>query len=459
MQPKLTQGTVARTLVVLSVPMLGGIFSAVSFNLADTYFVSRLGTRELAAMSFTFPVVMVLMGIAWGLGTGTTSVVARSIGRGDQSTLRRLSSDSLTLSFGVVFFFAGIGMLTISPLFTLLGASPDILPLIRDYMMIWYPGIVFLVIPMVANASIRATGDTKFPALIMIAATGTNFILDPLFIFGWFGFPRMEIKGAAVATVIARGGTMVASLLILHFRDRMLDFSPPDLKAVWRSWKTIAHIAVPASATNIMTPLAVGAITRMVAGYGPEAVAAWGAGSRITMFTLVPVFALCSGLVPFIGQNWGAERFDRVALGRKYGYVFAAFWGVLSLVVLHLAAEPIARLFSHEAEVVREIVRYLWIMPIGYAALGILSVIEETLNAIGKPVIASVQTLVYTFGFYLPLGVLGSNLHALTGLLSGLAAADLLGGLVGMVLVRWICLKGERICRIRNAESSTIPAG
>ncbi len=459
MQAKLTQGPVARTLMGLSVPMVGGIFSAVAFNLADTFFVSRLGTRELAAMSFTFPVVMVLMGIAWGVGTGTVSVVSRAIGRGEHATVRRVSSDSLILSFLTVFCFAGIGMFSITPLFTLLGATPDILPLIRDYMTIWYPGIVFLVIPMVANAAIRASGDTRLPALIMVAGTGANLILDPLFIFGWFGFPRMELRGAAVATVIARAGTMVASLLILHIRYRMLDFSTPGLKDIWRSWKAVGAIAVPATVTNLLHPVALGIITRVVADYGPGAVAAWGAGSRVTMFTLIPVFALCSGLVPFIGQNWGAEQFDRVARARKYGYIFAAFWGILALAVLHVAAEPIARLFSDETGVIREIVRYLWIMPIGYATVGILNVTEETLNAIGKPVIASVQTLVYMFGFYLPFGMLGSHLHALTGLLSGLAAADVLGGMVGMMLVRWMCKRGERMCQIRDAGSATATAG
>ncbi len=406
---RLTEGPVLRTLVGLTVPMVGGLFSALTFNLADTYFVSRLGTRELAAMSFTFPVVMVLMGIAWGLGTGTISVISRAIGRGGHAAVRRLASDSLMLSFLTVLFSAGIGILTIDPLFTLLGATPETLPLIREYMVIWYPGIVFLVIPMVANAAIRATGDTRFPALIMIGATGANLILDPVLIFGWFGFPRMELRGAAVATVIARAGTMVVSLLILHFRDRMLDFSPPNLKEVWNSWKQLGTIALPASATNIMAPLSVGVVTRLIAEYGPNAVAAWGAGSRITAFTLIPVFALCSGMVPFIGQNWGAKNYSRVTQARSYAYRFAFFWGTLMLLALHLAAEPVAGLFSDQPGVVREIVLYLWILPIGYGMFGIFNVTEETLNAIGKPIVASIQTLVHMFIFYIPFALLGAH--------------------------------------------------
>ena len=292
--------------------MLGGLFSLITFNLADTYFVAKLGTRELAAMSFTFPVTMILIGISMALSTATVAVVSQTIGRGEQQVVRRIASDSVVLSFFVVLVCAAAGIATIDPLFRLLGATDETLPLIEDYMTIWYLGIAFLVVPMVTNAVIRSTGDTRVPALIMIAATGLNFILDPIMIFGWFGFPRMELKGAALATVIARACTMVASLAILHFRDRMLDFRPSRLRDVLESWKQVGCIALPAAATNVMQPLGLGLVTRLAADYGPTAVAAWGAGSRVSAFTLIPVYALCSALVPFVGQNWGAQLSSRV---------------------------------------------------------------------------------------------------------------------------------------------------
>lgn len=158
---KLTEGPVGATLLGLSVPMMGGIFGAIGFNLADTYFVALLGTRELAAMSFTFPVAMVMIGLAFGLSTGTVSVVSQAIGRGEMGRVKRLVTDSLVLAFLAVLAVSIAGMLTIDPLFTLLGATPETLPLIREYMLIWYPGMVCLVVPIVANAAIRATGMRK----------------------------------------------------------------------------------------------------------------------------------------------------------------------------------------------------------------------------------------------------------------------------------------------------------
>ena len=439
----LTNGPIIRTLAGLSGPMVIGLFSVMAFNLTDTYFVSQLGTRELAAMSFTFPVVSVLYGVSMGLGTGTVSTIARAIGRGETANVRRVCSDSLMLSFVTVFVVAAVGVLTIDPLFRALGAGDDVLPLIHEYMVIWYPGVVFLVVPMVANAAIRASGDTKIPALIMTCGMTLNVILDPVMIFGLLGFPRMELAGAAWATVVARACTMVASIAILHFRVGLLDFSRPKLRSVLASWRQVTAIAIPASLTNVMPSIATGFMTRLIAAYGASAVAAWGAGSRISYFVLIPVFALCSGLVPFIGQNWGAEEFGRVRTARGYGYRIALAWGLVTAVALHIGARSLAMLFSDSEEVVDRIVSYLWVIPLGSGMVGALLVAEETLNAIGKPIAASAQTAIHMFALYGPLAFIGSHVGGLVGLLAGVAAADILGGFVSMQIVKHICARGE----------------
>ena len=441
---RLTEGPVARTLAGLSLPMVAGLFSILAFNLADTYFVSQLGTRELAAMSFTFPVVFAMFGIAMGLGTATTSSVSRAIGRGEPQRVGRLTTDSFILSFLTVLIFAAIGMATIEPLFRALGAGEEVLPLINDYMLIWYPGMVFLVIPMVTNAAIRATGNTRFPALIMIIGTSLNFLLDPILIFGWFGVPRLELKGAAIATVIARAITLVASLVIVHFKERLLDLSLPKVKDVIQSWKQISAIAIPAAMTNIVQPISFGIVTRIVALHGEAAIAAWGAGTRVTAFVLIPVYALCSGLVPFVGLNWGASKFHRVRTASRYSYRFAFLWGLLMLAAMSATAEWVALIFSAEEAVVERIVLYLWILPIAYGMSGIFDIAEEIMNAIGKPLAAALQTLIHMLVFYLPLAMAGSRWLELTGLFSGLAIADILGGLLGITMVRFLCGQKDR---------------
>ena len=177
---RLIEGSVGRLLVRLTVPMILGIVSMVAFNLADTFFVSRLGSTALAALSFTFPVVLVINSIALGMGIGASAVISRAIGEGNEDRVRRLTTDSLSLSLIIVFVFVIIGQLTLDPLFRILGATRELVPLITQYMRIWYWGMIFVVVPMVGNNAIRAGGDTKTPGFIMGAVAGLNFLIDPM---------------------------------------------------------------------------------------------------------------------------------------------------------------------------------------------------------------------------------------------------------------------------------------
>jgi len=433
----LTEGPVGRRLVYLTGPMIMGIFAMVVFNLADTYFVAQLGTIPLAAMSFTFPVVMVIHSVALGLGIGTSSVVARAIGEGDSRKVRRLATHSLLLAIMIVLLLVIAGLLTIEPVFTMLGATPETLPLVRQYMTVWYMGIVFVTVPMVGNNVIRATGDTKFPAMIMMFAAALNFVLDPLLIFGLAGFPRLELVGAALATVIGRAVTLVLSLSILHFREKLLDFSLPPLRAVWDSWKKILYIGIPSATTNLMVPLSSAVIIRIVSRFGTTSVAAVGAGTRVQAFAMIVVIALGTSLVPFIGQNWGAGKFDRVHRAHHLSARFSFFWGLLCVAAFFFTAEPIARLFSRDPAVIDGIVGYLWIMPIGYGMLGITNLTSASFNAINKPLVAASITLIHMFVLYVPLAYMGAVLIGFRGVFGGMSLANIVAGVMSLLIVSY----------------------
>ena len=173
-EAKLTEGNIIKHLVFLTLPMIFGILGMVLFNIVDTFYVSKLGVNELAALSLTFPVVMVVTNIALGIGIGVSALVSRTIGRKDFDKVKRLTTDALALSIFIVALFSTIGILTIKPVFLLLGVGDDILPLIKDYMQIWYLGIIFVVVPMVGNNAMRATGDTLTPSIIMFCGAFLN---------------------------------------------------------------------------------------------------------------------------------------------------------------------------------------------------------------------------------------------------------------------------------------------
>lgn len=434
MKRKLTEGPVGDQLVRLTLPMVWGLFALIAFNLVDTYFVGQLGTAQLAAMSFTFPVVLTLGNLAFGLGIGATSVIARAIGEGDMRRVQRFTTNSLTLSLTAVFLFASVGLFTIDPLFKALGAGPDILPYIREYMRIWYFGIVFLVVPMVGNSAIRAAGNTLTPSIIMTVAAGTNILLDPLLINGGLGFPRLELQGAALATVIARAVSLVAALWVLRFKEKLLSNQIPDLQETLWCWRDILVVGLPAAAASMITPISIGVITSFLSIHGAAAVAGFGLASRVESLALIAVMALASSMGPFVGQNWGAQKINRVRLALSQGYRFCLAWGVLMALVLGIGARSLAAFFNPDPNVIEIATRYFWLVPISYGAMGLLQITSSAFNAMGKPIPSIILTSTHMVGCYIPLAYLGGRVAGPTGIFAAAVIANLL---VGLGAYRW----------------------
>jgi putative MATE family efflux protein len=441
----LTEGPVGRTLARLTGPMILAIGAMVTFNLTDTFFVGRLGPTELAALSFTFPVILIVNSIAMGLGIGASAVISRAVGRGEGHEVRRLSTDSLTLALSVVALFVVVGFLTIDPVFRKLGATENVLPLIKQYMRIWYMGMIFVVVPMVGNNAIRARGDTKRPAAIMLVAVAVNVVMDPLLIFGIGPFPRLGVGGAALATVLARASAFIAALYILNFRYRMLTLERCGFSKVLNSWRRILYIGVPTAGSRIIIPIAIGAVTRIVSSYGEKAVAGYGVASRIEFFALAVVFALSSVIGPFVGQNLGAGMHERVNRGIRLGNRFSIFWGLGMLMVLAPPARWIASLFNDDPTVIETAALYLRIVPVGYALQGVFIVSTSTMNVLKKPLHATLMTILEMLVLVIPLAFLGSHLLGLRGVFGAMPIAYIITGIAScMLLGRFLVVAESR---------------
>jgi Na+-driven multidrug efflux pump len=195
-----------------------------------------------------------------------------------------------------------------------------------------------------------------------------------------------------------------------------------------------------------LVPISAGIITGMVAAYGPEAVAALGVGSRIESFGLGVITALASVLTPFVGQNWGAGRLDRVRLSVSYAQRVAVVWGVLLLIVLAVFGRSVALVFNDDATVVTTLVDYLRIVPVSYGLLGVLMLANAALNALNRPLQSALLTVLRLFVLYIPLALLGSALLGLQGIFGAAAVAN---GLAGITAFFWLrrTLTGDKLRR------------
>ncbi|MBN2443713.1 MAG: MATE family efflux transporter [Spirochaetales bacterium] len=432
----LTEGPVAPAILKMAGGMLFGFVAMSAFNAVDTYFVGQLGAAELAAMSFTFPVVMVIHSVSMGLGIGISSVVSRAIGSKDHNKVQRLTTDGLGLAVLIVLVISLCGLATIRPLFELLGARGAVLDLVQDYMVIWYIGVTFVVVPMSGNNAIRATGDTLTPSVIMIVAVVVNIILDPLLIFGMGPFPRMGIAGAALATVIARFSTLIFSLLILIFREKLILLKRPKIFEVLSSWKEITFIGVPAALVQAINPLSLGIITWLLAQFGNNVVAGFGAASRLEMLIMIIPMSFGSVMSPFTGQNWGAGKIKRIIQGVRFSSLISIIWGVVVFIGILFMAAPIISLFNDNPEIVNAGATYLRIISISYGFFGIMFISTQSFNAMKKPLQAAIITLLRAFIIYIPLAFIGVYFWQEKGIFTATMITNLAAGAIGFFYLR-----------------------
>ncbi|WP_083935367.1 MATE family efflux transporter [Amphritea japonica] len=404
--------------------MMLGIVSLMLFNVADSYFVSQLGTKPLAALGFTFPVSFTVISLSIGLSVGTSATIAKLIGAGDNSKARQLTTDNLLLTTLLMVLIAVTSTLVIDPLFRLLGAGDDLMPYIRDYMSIWFFGSIFYVLIMVSNSSLRASGDTKTPAMLMGFSSILNLMLDPLLIFGWGPIPALGIQGAAIASVIAWSIAAVVALVNLYVRKGLLVLRIESVSVAAQHWLMVMKIGFPAALSNMMTPIAAAIMTAVVATHGPEAVAAFGVGNRLESLCLLANLALSMTLPPFVSQNYGRGQGARVRSAYYSAVKFALLWQALIYLLLLMFAGGIGSLFSDSDEVVSLISLWILVVPLGFGFQAVTFLTASSFNAVHQPMKAMRISIFRLFILYVPLGYAGNYLGGLQGMFIGFVIAN-----------------------------------
>lgn len=450
LQATLTQGSVSRHLWTMATPMVLGLLATMSFNFVDTMFVSWLdGEGPLAAMTLTFPVIMVVTSVAIGLGAGASSAIARAVGSGNEEGVRRLATDSITLATLISVLVCVVGWFTIDPLFKALGAGPELMPHVRDYMEIWYLGAPFLLVPMISLSALRALGFARIQGTLMALAALLNAALDPLLIFGFEFIPRMEIQGAALATLITRVLTLFGAIYFLQGRMNVLTSPITQWENIKESWLRVCRVGLPAMVSNLIIPVASFFVIKLVISFGNHAVAGLGAALRIEPVVLIVFYALSGVVGPFSGQNEGAGQHQRLFEMLRVISLFCVGFGLCVALILFIAAPFVVELFDQAEDVDKVVISYLTIVPFSYGAYGLVMSAIAVFNGLGKPVPGFFISFLRVMGLYLPMAFIGKWLFGLTGLFAATALANVL---VGLLAYLWL----SKTLR-ENAEKS-VPA-
>jgi putative MATE family efflux protein len=422
----MTSGPVGPLLISLTLPMVGAVLSTIGYSVAETWFIARLGPAALSAVSFTFPVTMVVISLAIGLGAGTSAVVARALGAGEAAA-SALVVDALLLTTALGLVAAGIGELVVGPLFRALGAPEALLPLTASYLHIWFPAATLFMTAMVGLSAARAAGDARFQGVAMAGAALLNLALAAPAILGVGGWPGLGLRGAALANALSWGPLLAATLWRLRGL-RLLADGLPTLERFVASAQRVLHVGLPAAGTNTIIPVSAAVVTGILATYGAKAVAGFGVAGRIESLSMVAFFALSAVMNPFAGQNAGAGRLDRVRAAMRASFGFCVGLGAVLAVALWFAGPWIAARFSGDPEVASATAAYLSIVPVSYGMAGIIAVVNAAFNGLNRPGAAVLISVARTMLVNVPVAWAGGRLFGAPGVFLGVCAANVLVG-------------------------------
>ncbi len=365
----------------------------VTYNVADTFWLGRLSSDAVGAMSVAFPLIFFLISIAGGFTTAGSILVAQYTGADSEGSAGKVAGQILSfvallsVILGILGFFLTEPMLTLMP--SQAATTDDIIPLARDYMEVFFLGLPFLFGFFVFSSLMRGYGNTRTPMRIMFVSVVINVVLDPILIFGVGPIEGIGIKGAALATISARAIATVLGLYVLFVAragpDVQIDDLVPDLSYIW----DIVRIGTPSALEQSTSAMAMITLTAMVVQFAPPVVSAYGLGNRLASLVFLPAMGLGRATNTMVGQNLGAEKPGRA---ERAVWLAAKVGTVVMLVVAIVAAlfpEPIVGVFmatgSPEAEMTIEFGSdYLRIRSVEFAFMALLQVLLGAYRGAGN---------------------------------------------------------------------------
>ncbi|MBU5638484.1 MATE family efflux transporter [Geomonas sp. Red69] len=406
----------------IALPTSVGYFFNTMFNVVDTFYGGRISTDALAALSLSFPVFFLIIAIGAGISTGATALIGHALGSGDRDGARHLAGQTLSfgLAHGVLLTLLGLACAPF--LFGLLGATGAVLELALQYMVCIFAGSVFFLVNYVLNAILNATGDSRSFRNYLVLGFFLNLAFDPWFMYGGMGLPAMGLPGIAWATVLVQAIGNCYMLLRVKQSGMLRHFRFAELLPDRHAYFQLAKQGFPSSLNMMTVAIGIFVITRFVARFGSDAVAAYGIGTRIEQIALLPVMGMNVATLALVAQNSGARQLERVVqtirCALRAGIILMSF----GTAAVFLAARPLMSLFTKDPRVVGIGVQYLRIEAFVFIAYVILYTSVSVLQGLKRPAIPLVVGLVRQIVLPIPVFYLLADLlgWGLTGIWCGI---------------------------------------
>jgi putative MATE family efflux protein len=432
------QRTVFKDLLRISLPLMIGSFFQMLYNLTDAYFLGKLGKEALSAPSIVMTLIMFLVLFGIGLSAAGTTLISQAKGKGDQEKIDFYLGQTTIVLLLVAFFIMAVGFTMAKPLLKLLQTPDEILPYVLDYMVIILTGIPLMFGFFVLHGAMQGIGNTKTPLKIQLVTVIINVLLDPILIFGLLGFPRLEVKGAAIATVSARGIASIIAFIVLFRGKHGLTLKRKHLTPNKEALLLLLRVGLPSALGRSVASLGFVVLQGIVNSFGASVIAAFGVGMRVINLFNMPSMSMSMGTAALVGQSLGAKDHERtshiisVSIKTVLGFIVPA------MALTFLWGNLVTRFFIADPDVIYHGTMLFRIVSVSVIFFGLFSVISGTLQGAGDTKPLMVLQILRIWGFRVPGAYLLSTVFAFgpPGIWFGLFLSNIICFALGLLWLR-----------------------
>ena len=426
----ITDGSLVRAVFRLALPTMGAVALQDVYSLVDMFWVGKLGSSAVAAVSLAGILIGVSFTVVIGLSVGCLALVSRHVGTGSRAGGERVAAQSVLLAVALSAATILVGLVFAEDLLRLLGAPEEVVSQGSAYVRIAAVGSLPMYLGIALTSSLRASGDAMTPLVVLLIANVINIALDPILIFGWFGMPALGVAGSACATLLAQiaGLGIVLHVFFVsghtHFHLR-LQHLRPDWPTMWR----IIRVGVFSSGEALVRNVSALALVRIIASYGKWSLAAYGIGMRLFFAALMPGIGVGIAAATLVGQNLGAGLPRRSARAAWLATGFFAAIGIGAALLFTGLGEPLVRLFNSEPNVVATGVTFLLFIGVTMPFTSLSAVLSKSLQGAGDTFSPMAITALAMLCLRIPLAyVLSASMGSVTGVWVAAALSNVVQG-------------------------------
>lgn len=398
-----------RLILSMSLPTMFSMIIQAMYNIVDSVFVSSLGQDALTALSLAYPLQLMTISVAVGTGVGINSFISRRLGEKNQELANNGAANGIFISIISWLVFLLVGIFLTVPFFKLFNPTPGVMKYGVDYTSIILIFSVGVMVEIAIEKVLQATGNMIFPMIFQLIGAVTNIVLDPLFIFGIGPFPRMEVAGAAIATVIGQILAMLFAIYIFFFKKHAVQVHVRNFKPSLKIIKNIYAVGFPSIIMQSISSVLVVGLNAILMGFSEAAVSVHGIYYKMQSFVFMPVFGLNQGLMPIMGYNFGAKNKDRLHSAIRYGCIIAAFIMLCGTVIFWVFPAQILSLFNANDDILNMGINAMRFISLSFLPAAIDIIFSTTFQAVGKGFSSMILSLLRQLVFILPAALVLSN--------------------------------------------------